>query len=153
LDFAIGARYITLIVCTLQTQNSPGRWAQLPCPAAGTAKSPPLLEGSRHRIRLLRVLSHSHGKLGVCAGKHDARRKAFRTATVQKALALDIVLCVCRSHGWLFLRFLRILSPFRRFHHPIRMNPLFQAEIQHFSARYMDFPAGASYNTIKVCCA
>ena len=114
------------IFCTLQTQNSPGRWAQEPCPAREQPKSP-ALEGSRHRIRLLRVLSHSHGKPGVCAGKHGTRTKASRAIGAPDAFPLNAVVSACRTHGWLFLRFSHFHSPFSAFSPSYQNEPAFSS--------------------------
>ena len=94
---------------TLQTQNSPGRWAQEPCPAREQPKSP-ALEGSRHRIRLRRVHSHSHGEEVVCVVKRGARKSPGAVSALGFGFA-GVFCRVCRLHGAVFLPFSGVSSP------------------------------------------
>ena len=151
LDFAIGARYITLIVCTLQTQNSPGRWAQLPCPAAGSAEFP-LARGQPP--------PHPLAPRAVAFAWH-ARRLRGQTRRASQGVPRDRragcfparCCCVCLPLSWVavspffafsfaFFGVFTILSERTRF---------FKREYSFFRAERIDFPAGASYHTFKVC--
>jgi hypothetical protein len=82
----------------------------MPCPAAGTANSPSFLEGSRRRIRLLRVHSHSHGGAVVRARKRGAR-KSNRASSAQGCGFAGVFCRVCWLHGAVFLPFSGFSSP------------------------------------------
>ena len=151
LDFAIGARSIPIIILHAANAEFSRQVGAFALPGRGNSRISLALEGSRHRIRLLRVLSHSHGKVCVCADKHGAQRKAFRTAGMQKALALDIVLCVCRSHGWLFLRLLRIHPPFSAFLPSYQNEPAFSSRNTAFFAQN-DWIFRSEYTIIRSKC-
>jgi len=88
---------------TLQTQISPGRRAQQPCPAAGSADIPSLSEGSRRRFRLLSVHSHSHGGQSFGAVKRKQRGKESRALAAQAVSFAVECYRVCRLHGAVFL--------------------------------------------------
>jgi len=54
----------------------------------------PSLEGCRRRIRLLRVLSHSHGGVMFCMEKQSGLRKKTRCANRAQVFVSAVVRCV-----------------------------------------------------------
>ncbi|HWQ98766.1 MAG TPA: hypothetical protein VN538_11855 [Clostridia bacterium] len=114
----------------------------------------PLVEGSRRRIRLLRVHSHSHGGHPFSAGTRKLRGEKPRAETALAGCFALAFVCVCRVHGAVFLPcsgksltrtdVFSILSELSRFFKQIRSKRygLFAA----FAARRVDFSARSIYN-------
>ena len=80
-------------------------------PGRGNSYNFPLcLEGSRRRIRLLSVHSHSHGGSVISAVKRGARKSPGAVFALVCGFA-GVFCRVCRLHGAVFLPFSGILSP------------------------------------------
>lgn len=99
-------------------------------PGRGNSHIFPLcLEGSRRRIRLLSVHSHSHGGAMVSAFKRGARENPGAVSAL--ACGFACVFCrVCRLHGAVFLLFSGFLSPESMFVPSYQNSPVFSSEKQ-----------------------
>ena len=95
---------------TLQTQILPAGGRMCPARPREQPIVPPL-EGSRRRIRLLRVHSHSHGKQPFGAGKRGARSKNTRGQMAQVVSVAVLLWRVCRLHGAVLLPCSGFCSP------------------------------------------
>ena len=107
----------------------------------------PSSEGCRHRIRLLRVLSHSHGGVMFCMEKQSGLRKKTRCVNRAQVFVSAVVrMCICRLHGafmlqlWVFLRFFAVFSP------SYQNDCAFSSFIGAFVQRRVDFLPCAFYN-------
>ncbi len=112
---------------TLQTQNSPGRWAQVPCSAAETAEFPRSRGQPPPHPLAPRAFAFAW-RVWIRRGQ-TRRAKTniphlLRIGCLRWRFYLVRLPCSCGyqlSVGRVFFRF------FRRFHHPIRTPLLFQA--------------------------
>ena len=104
------APYLKLCFRTLQTQILPAGGRMCPARPREQPIVPPL-EGSRRRIRLLRVHSHSHGKQPFGAGKRGARSKNTRGQMAQVVSVAVLLWRVCRLHGVVLLPCSGFCSP------------------------------------------
>lgn len=110
----------------------------------------PALEGSRYRIRLLRVLSHSHGRRKNGFGKRSARKQASRAYRAQNIPAGTVFSLVCRLHNVCALHCMEIYSLFAAFSPSYQNDCAFSSIITGFTRLRMDFPLLPSYNALKV---
>ena len=97
-------------------------------PGRGNSHISPLrLEGSRRRIRLLSVHSHSHGGTMVSAFKRGARENPGAVFALVCGFA-GVFGRVCRLHGAFFLPFSGFLSPESMFVPSYQNSSVFSSE-------------------------
>jgi len=126
-SFASGARCCVPFIARCKRKFLPAGGRNSPARPRDQPKYP-LLEGSRHRIRLLRVHSHSHGGHLLGADKRKAHGKKSRASVTQVISSAIQLFHVCRLHGAVFSPvFVCFLHSNRCFFHPTRTFALFQA--------------------------